>query len=112
MSESVERQAGAILSPEAYREFEDLVLGWEDRNQETLELGGTGDIGQLASSVAEWLRLSRDTKKDLVEMREYTETGQRACFEISSRSRATISQSQGLAQYREEIARRAKLFHP
>ena len=53
-----------------------LVLGWEDQNQETLELGGTGDIGQLASSVAEWLRVSLDTKKDLVETREYTGTGQ------------------------------------
>jgi hypothetical protein len=112
MNESVERQAGAALTPEAYREFEDLVLGWQDQNQETLELGGTGDIWQLASSVAEWLRLSRDTKKDLVEMRKYTVTDQRACFGISSRSRATISQSQRLAQYREEITRRAKLFRP
>jgi hypothetical protein len=39
MNESVERQAGAALTPEAYREFEDLVLGWQDQNQETL-VGG------------------------------------------------------------------------
>lgn len=108
MSEAVERQAGAIPSPEAYQEFEDLVLDWMDQNQETLELGGSGNIRQLASSVAEWLRLSLDTKKDLVEVR--TETDQRACFEISPRSHAIISQSQRLAQYREEIDRRAKLF--
>jgi hypothetical protein len=98
----------AILSPDAYREFEDLVLRWLDRNQETLELGGTGEIRQLASSVAEWLCLSRDTKEDLVEMREHTETGQQACFETLSQSRAIISQSQRLAQFREEIDRRLR----
>ena len=110
MPHTPQGQAGAILSPEAYREFENLVLDWLDQNQETQELGGAGEIWQLASSVAEWLRLSRDTKKDLVEMPEHTETGQLACSEISSRSHATISQSQRLAQFRQEIDRRAKLL--
>ena len=100
----------ATLSPEAYREFEALVLDWQDLNQETLELGGTGDIWQLASSVAEWLRLSQDTKKGLVEMQKHTETGQLACSGISSQSRPIVSRSQRLARAREEIHRQAKLF--
>jgi hypothetical protein len=102
----------ATLSPDAYLDFEDLVLRWQDHNQETLELGGTGELRQLASSVAEWLHSSRQAKKDLLEMRERTEMDQLARFETSSRSHATISQSQRLAKFREEIARRAKLFRP
>jgi hypothetical protein len=67
MSESVERQAVATLSPEAYREFEDLVLDWLNQNEETLMLGGTGHIDQLASSVARWIYLSRQAKKYLLD---------------------------------------------
>jgi hypothetical protein len=75
MSESAAGQAGTTLSPEAYQEFENLVMAWLDQNQGVLELGGSGDIRRLASSVVEWLQLPH-TKNDLVEMQKRTATGQ------------------------------------
>jgi hypothetical protein len=46
----------ATLSPEAYREFERIFLGWLDRHQEGLEAGGLGDPRELATLCAAWAR--------------------------------------------------------
>lgn len=52
------RQAGAEpeVTPEAYREFEDLFHRWMDEgwNQHRLEAGGTGDLSTLATYCAAW----------------------------------------------------------
>lgn len=54
MGESVERQASAILSPEALLEFERFFLGWLDRYQAELEMGGSGNLRELATLCAVW----------------------------------------------------------
>jgi hypothetical protein len=63
MSESVERQAGAICPPEAFREFEALFLPWLNQNQEEVESGGSGDLKELASLCAAWALANRLTPK-------------------------------------------------
>jgi hypothetical protein len=56
MDESVERQAGAILSSEALRAFFRLLVEWldEDSNREAIESGGLRNHEALAISCAEW----------------------------------------------------------
>ena len=46
------QQAGATLSAQALREFERLFLDWLDRNQDQLQAGGTGNVAELAESLA------------------------------------------------------------
>jgi hypothetical protein len=56
MSESVERQAGAILSPEALRGFSRLFVDWldRDRNREAIEVGGSGNPTEPAILAVAW----------------------------------------------------------
>ncbi len=52
---NLEATAGVLsdfpLTPEAYREFEGMFLGWLDENQDRLEVGGTGDVRSLARQI-------------------------------------------------------------
>ena len=56
MGESVERQAGAILSPEALRAFFRLFVDWLDEgsNRGAIEGYGSGDHEALAILCAAW----------------------------------------------------------
>lgn len=56
MGESVERQAGVILSPEALRDFFRLLVDWldEDSNRGAIESGGLRNHEVLATLCAVW----------------------------------------------------------
>jgi hypothetical protein len=56
MSESVERQAGATLPPEALRGFFRLLVDWldEDSNRGAIESGGLGNHEAPATLCAAW----------------------------------------------------------
>ena len=42
------------ITHRAFREFEDMFIDWLDRNQDQLELGGTGNLKELATLCAGW----------------------------------------------------------
>src|SRR5438105_2573074 len=56
---------GGIVTPHASQEFEEFVLGWLDRNQEGLQLGGTGNLKELETLCVAWAR-----SNNLLEVRE------------------------------------------
>jgi len=57
------------LTPEDYREFEGMFLKWLDENQDRLEVGGTGDVRELARRSFLSLRKRLDTGIRLPESR-------------------------------------------
>ena len=55
MNDTVIRQAGAYkLTPEAYLEFEELLVDWVDANRGEIECGGTGHHRVLARLCSAW----------------------------------------------------------
>ncbi len=56
MGLSQERQAGAEeITPEMMGEFRELFVDWMDQgNRDSLEVGGAGDLQELAPRVLQW----------------------------------------------------------
>lgn len=107
------RQGGIVVTPRASQEFEEFVLGWLDRNQEGLEIGGTGNLKELETLCAAWARsnnLLGAARKKTEEGQLYNSVLEGASPGIEFLGRQEESDTDRLLRLQSEISRRAKLL--